>query len=155
MRHSTLQDASASRQTTEGCPPIRRDLECTLARRFESLNPQDIYIKIALQSECIAECRPRRGGGGIKRGNLAMMYACNCLIQEYGTGLPRSKSAHLGPYSRTVPKVLWWSRRGGAVSYARGEFSAVGGEGDKCWGGWGEPFDRGPLYKQGNDRGPV
>ena len=26
----------------------------------------------------------------------------------------------LGPYSRTIPRVLWWSNGGGAVSYEQG-----------------------------------
>jgi len=29
-------------------------------------------------------------------------------------------SGRLGPYRRTIPRVLWWSWGGGAVSYERG-----------------------------------
>ena len=36
-----------------------------------------------------------------------------------GTSLIRNTPL-LGPYSRTVPRVLWWSKGGGAVSYKRG-----------------------------------
>ena len=34
--------------------------------------------------------------------------------------LAHKKHPLLGPYSRNIPKVLWWSWVGGAVSYERG-----------------------------------
>ena len=37
-----------------------------------------------------------------------------------GTGVPKERTPLLGPYSRTIPRVLWWSCGGGAVSYERG-----------------------------------
>ena len=36
-----------------------------------------------------------------------------------GTSL-MGKSSPLGPYIRTIPRVIWWSYGGGAVSYERG-----------------------------------
>ena len=41
---------------------------------------------------------------------------------HWSTGVPRSQETAppLGPYSRTMPKAVWWSQRGGAVYYERG-----------------------------------
>jgi len=36
-----------------------------------------------------------------------------------GTSLVRNRHP-VGPYSRTMPRLLWWPRGGGAVSYERG-----------------------------------
>ena len=35
------------------------------------------------------------------------------------------KKRPLGPYSRTMPRALWWSQGGGALSYERGTPVAV------------------------------
>ena len=47
------------------------------------------------------------------------------LVKEADLPLYRSTSLIrntplLGPYSRTMPRVLWWSEGGGAVSHERG-----------------------------------
>ena len=45
-----------------------------------------------------------------------------CCVTKYwyrGTSLIRNTPL-LGPYRRSIPRVLWWSSGGGAVSYERG-----------------------------------
>ena len=40
-------------------------------------------------------------------------------LRYRGTSLIR-KHVPVGPYSRTMPRALWWSQGGGALSYVRG-----------------------------------
>ena len=55
-----------------------------------------------------------------KRNNPSASAAWFWVLKGYrGTSLMRN-SAPLGPYSRTIPGALRWSRRGVAVSYDRG-----------------------------------
>ena len=65
---------------------------------------------------------------------VVQIWSCNPRISEATTPLDFTvwigtryrgsllirNSALLGPYSRNVPRALWWSQGGGAVSYERG-----------------------------------
>ena len=51
---------------------------------------------------------------------LCTLHPTPCTLQP--TGVPRliRKCFILGPYSRPMPRPLWWSSEGGAVPYERG-----------------------------------
>ena len=56
---------------------------------------------------------PRRGCDPMRRARMDSSHLNICDFSERyrGTSLKRS-SAPLGPYSRNMPRALWWSQRG-------------------------------------------
>ena len=76
-----------------------------------------IYVYMYI---CICLWRRRSGPGRRTEGGigplLSFVSPAMSLRGYSGTSLVRNR-APLGPYSRTVPRAIWWSEGGGAVSY--------------------------------------
>ena len=75
-----------------------------------------------------------------RRGNMAHVRQSRPELPRDGHRLrlitpstsPIRNTPLLGPCSRTIPKVLWWSQGGGAISYERGTPPPLSSEYGTC-----------------------